>query len=217
MNDYLKETYFIDSKNEKIIETANKIIGYSKKDKEKSIKLFYFVRDKITYNPYSPFENREDYIASVILERGYGYCIQKAVLLTTLLRSVNIPSRLVFVDIKNYKAPETLTKFFGNLFMFHGYCEIYINDKWIKATPTFNIEMCEKFGYKPTEFDGENDALLEKYNRDGELTFEYVNFRGIYSDLPYNEIISTYKSCLGDEKLNIWKKLIEEKNDKAIG
>ncbi len=217
MNDYLKPTYFIDSNNKKIIETANKIIKKTDNNKEKSIKLFYFVRDNITYNPYSPFENREDYIASVILERGYGYCIQKAVLLTTLLRSVNISSRLVFVDIKNYKAPETLTKFFGNIFMFHGYCEIYIKDKWIKATPTFNIEMCEKFGYKLTEFDGENDALLEKYNINGELTFEYVNFRGIYSDLPYNEIISTYKSCLGDEKLNIWKKLIEEKYGTAIG
>ena len=216
MNEYLKPTYYIDSNNELIKSTSQNLTKSCNNEIEKAVKIFYFVRDKIIYNPYSPFEKREDYIASVILKRGYGYCIQKAVLLCALIRSANIPCRLVFVDIKNYKAPEVLTKFFGNLFQFHGYCEIYLNNKWVKATPTFNIEMCEKFGYKPTEFDGINDALLEKYNVNNELTFEYVNFRGIYSDLPFDEIISTYKGSLSEEQLKIWKKLVEEKNDKKV-
>ncbi len=216
MKEYLSSTFFIDSNNPDIVKTAIALTDNKQSDIDRAVSIFYFVRDKIKYNPYSPFEKKEDYIASVVLKRGYGYCIQKAVLLCALIRSVNIPCRLVFVDIRNYKAPEGLTKFFGNLFQFHGYCEIYLNDKWVKATPTFNIEMCERFGYKPTEFNGIDDALLEKYNVNGELTFEYVNFRGIYSDLPFDEIISTYKGSLSDEQLKIWKKLVEEKNDKKI-
>lgn len=214
MEEYLKPTFFIDSNNEKILKRAKTVIKNANTDKNRAVKLFYFVRDKIKYNPYSPFEKKEDYIASVILQRGFGYCIQKALLLCALIRSVNIPCRLVFVDIKNYQAPEILKKYFGNLFKYHGYCEIFLNNRWIKATPTFNIEMCERFGYKPTEFNGEDNALLEKYDVNGNLTFEYVNFRGIFSDLPYDDIIKTYKSCLTEEQLKSWKKLIEERGNK---
>ncbi len=216
MNEFLASTYFINHNSEKIAKEVNKIINSCKNEKDKVVKLFYYVRDNIKYNPYSPFEKKEDYVASTILERGYGYCIQKAILLCAFYRKIDIPCRLVFVDIKNYKAPEILRKFFDNLFMYHGYCEIFFNNKWIKATPTFNIEMCKKFGYKPTEFNGENDALLEKYNIDGELTFEYVNFRGKFADFPFDEVVSTYKNCLGEEKLEQWRRLIEDKNGEKI-
>ncbi len=212
MENYLKPTYFIDYNQPLIKEKVAFLIKDSKTNIEKAIKLFYFVRDSIKYNPYSPWEKEEYYKSSEILKRGYGYCIQKAVLLCSMLRCADIPCKLIFVDIKNYKAPEKLTKLFGNTYHFHGYCGVFLNNKWIAAAPTFNIEMCEKFGYKPTEFNGKDDALLHKYNQNNELTFEYVNFRGEFDDLPFNTIMAGFKKELGEEVYNKWCKYVAELN-----
>ena len=36
----------------------------------------------------------------------------------------------------------------------------YIDGRWVKAAPAFNIELCARFGVRPTEFDGVGDALI---------------------------------------------------------
>ena len=36
---------------------------------------------------------------------------------------------------------------------------LYLEGKWVKATPAFNIEMCTRFGVKPLEFNGVDDSL----------------------------------------------------------
>ena len=53
-----------------------------------------------------------------------------------------------------------------DVFYFHGYTSIFLNGKWVKATPAFNIELCQKFGLRPLEFDGLEDSL---YIAKGEL------------------------------------------------
>ncbi len=209
MKEYLKSTYFLDFNEEIVKSKVSELISGSNSEKEKAVKLFYFVRDKIWYNPYSPWDKPEFYKSSFILKRGSGYCIQKAILLCSMLRCANIPSKLVFWDIKNYNAPEKLKKYFGTTFHFHGYCGIYLNGKWIYVAPTFNIEMCEKFGYKPTEFNGESDALLEKYNIYGELTFEYIKPRGEFPDFPYDYVMKGFREELGEEILNKWSSLVK--------
>ena len=210
MERFLKPTFFIDYEEETIKTKVLELVSDIKDDKKKAVKLFYFVRDKIMYNPYSPWDKKEDYKSSVILKRGYGYCIQKAVLLCSMLRCANIPCKLIFVDIKNYKAPEKVKKLFGDTYFFHGYCGIYLNNKWVAAAPTFNIEMCKRFGYIPSEFNGENDALLEKYNVNNELTIEYVKERGEFDDLPFDLIMEVFKKELGEEICKNWRDKVQE-------
>ena len=49
----------------------------------------------------------------------------------------------------------------------HGYIEIYLNNKWIKATPAFNKELCAILNIHPLEFDGETDSIFQEFdNRD---------------------------------------------------
>ena len=204
MENCLKPTFFLDYEEPSINEKVSELINNVKDDREKSVRLFYFVRNKIMYNPYSPWDKKEFYKSSVILQRGFGYCIQKAVLLCSMLRCANIPCKLIFVDIKNYKAPEKLTKLFGDTYHFHGYCGIFLKNRWISAAPTFNIEMCNKFGYIPTEFNGESDALLHKYNQNNELTFEYLNERGEFDDLPFDLIMEGFKKELGEDVYKKW-------------
>lgn len=68
--------------------------------------------------------------------------------------------------------------------------------KWVKATPAFNIEMCNKFDLKPVEFDGNTDAIFHKTNEKGELHIEYVKYHGTYADLPFKEIVQCMHASL---------------------
>jgi len=192
---YLKPTFAIDSDSEVVKEKATSLTEKYSSQKEKAKALFYFVRDEIKYNPYLPFHStgRSDYRASKTLQRGEGFCIQKALVLTALARAVGIPARLGFADIKNHIVPEKLREMMGtNIFVYHGYSELWLNNKWVKATPAFNIEMCDKFDIKPVEFDGVTDAIFHERNKKGELHIEYIRYHGTFADLPFREIMQAF-------------------------
>jgi hypothetical protein len=77
-----------------------------------------------------------------------------------------------------------------DVFAWHGYVSLRLDGRWIKATPAFNIGMCERFGVLPLEFDGTADALMHPYNSSNQRHMEYVKQRGEYDDLPYDEIVA---------------------------
>ena len=82
----------------------------------------------------------------------------------------------------------------SDLFVFHGYSELYLGGEWRKATPAFNASLCARFGVAPLEFDGSEDALLHPYTGDGSRHMEYVRDRGSYDDLPLAEIVDVFQS-----------------------
>jgi len=189
---YLKPTFVIDSDSEVVEEKAALLTEEYSSQKEKAKVLFYFVRDEVKYNPYPP-HSIEGYRASKTLQRGEGYCVQKAVVLTALARSVDVPARLGFADIRNHLAPKNLIEIMEtNMFVYHGYSELWLNNKWIKATPAFNIEMCNKFDLKPVEFDGVTDAIFHEKNKKGDIHIEYIKYHGTYADLPFEEIMQAF-------------------------
>ena len=75
-----------------------------------------------------------------------------------------------------------------DLFVWHGYTDILIDGNWVKATPAFNIELCEKFRLHPLEFDGTEDSIYHPFDLDGRQHMEYVNFHGTYNDVPLDAI-----------------------------
>jgi transglutaminase-like putative cysteine protease len=114
---YLRPTFTIESGHARIIETAKEIIRDCQTDKEKAIRLFYFVRDMIYYNVDMVSVFKEDFKATRILEWGQGYCVQKAVLLAALGRASGIPTRLTFAKIRNHKLPPLIfCKGLGRIF-----------------------------------------------------------------------------------------------------
>ena len=171
----------------------------SAQDWEEKVKsLFYFVRDEIRYNPYLPKYLTEHFRASNTLSRGDGYCVQKAVVLVALARAVGIPARLGFAKIRNNLLPEKLTKWLGgNVLPWHGYAELYIDSKWVKATTAFDLKMCHENRIIPVEFDGEHDATFQPYNLDGKLHIEYLMQRGHYEDVPLDKIRETLVQIFG--------------------
>ena len=41
-----------------------------------------------------------------------------------------------------------------NYFAWHGFTEVLLGDRWVKASPTFNSTLCVRFGVAPLDFDG---------------------------------------------------------------
>jgi hypothetical protein len=76
-----------------------------------------------------------------------------------------------------------------DLFVWHGYTSILLNDKWMKATPAFNVELCEKFRLRPLEFTGLEDSIYHPFDLDGQKHMEYVTFRGEFTDVPLQQIL----------------------------
>jgi hypothetical protein len=80
-----------------------------------------------------------------------------------------------------------------DIFKWHGYTAIYLNGAWIKATPAFNIELCEKFKLKPLEFDGLKDSIFHPFDLAGNKHMEYLKFRGEYPDVPIDAIEESFQ------------------------
>lgn len=200
---YLKPTYYIDSDSPSIRLISRKLS--TPHPHETARALFYFVRDKIIYNPYSLFYLPEHYPASRTLEKGEGYCIQKAVLLAALARACSIPARLVFADITNHLMPPKLWKMMRTNLFYHGYNELYLDGTWIRVTPTFDRGMCERLNLMPVEFDGRHPGTFHSHDLEGRLHIEYTKDHGHFADLPFEKVMDVFKLYYTKQTLNSWK------------
>ena len=190
MEEYLTPTYFIDSDHPSIREFARKAAGEGD-TLTRAVRLYYAVRDEILYNPYRFTFDRELYRASSILEQGDGFCIQKAILLAAAARAEGIPCRPGYANVINHLTTKRLRELLRtDLFVFHGYDELYLNGKWVKATPAFNKSLCEKFGIRPLEFDGISDSIFHPLDLQGRRHMEYVHDYGPFADFPFQVMIS---------------------------
>jgi transglutaminase-like putative cysteine protease len=167
-------------------------------DEQRAIALFHAVRDGIRYDPYSSSSDPADYRASAVLARPSAYCIPKAVLLSAACRAVGIPAALGFADVRNHLQSEKLRERMGtDLFVYHGYSELWLDGRWVKVSSAFNRELCERFGTKVLEFDGAHDALMHPYDESGNRHMEYVHQRGSYADLPFDDIMAAFEEVYG--------------------
>jgi len=197
-NEFTSATQTIESNHSAVIRFARRHSGEAATAVEQGVRLFYAVRDGFRYDPYQIDLTIDGLKASRTLDLEHGWCVSKAILLASCCRSLGIPARLGFADVRNHLSTERMRQRMGtDIFYWHGYTEMLLNGKWVKATPAFNIELCEKFGLLPLEFDGENDSLYHPFDTTGNRHMEYVNHRGSYSDLPLEEIIQTFREEYG--------------------
>jgi transglutaminase-like putative cysteine protease len=196
----LAEVNYVESDHPEVVAFAARATEGTTTEREKAVALFYAVRDGIRYDPYRFSDDPHTYRASELLRAGAGYCIPKAVLLCAAARAVGLTARLGFADVRNHLTSEKLRERLGgsDLFVWHGYVELVIDGRTVKVTPAFNIEMCERFGVLPLEFDGEHDALFHPYTADGRQHMEYVNERGTFDELPFEEIIDAMRTAYPD-------------------
>jgi transglutaminase-like putative cysteine protease len=206
MSPFLQATEVIDCNHSQIQALTSQTIRGARDVHEKAQRLFYLVRDTIPYNLYVPFFLLEHYRASTTLHRGSGYCVQKAVLLVALARAAGIPARLVFADIRNYLISERVAELMEtNLFVFHGYVEWFLGERWVRVTPSFDKEVSREHGYPLVEFDGKNDAIFPSHDATGRQFVEYVRHHGTFSDVPLDLILQAWEGAYGKKRIEEWK------------
>jgi len=208
LNIYLQPTEFLNFNKTHVKNKALEITKDLKTDKEKTIALFYWVRDKIKYNAFSYYPKvKANLRASVTLRRRYGFCMSKATLLSTFGRAIGIPARIHMVDIINHKISQKLVNLMGtNAFHCHAYSELFLNGTWVKAAPIFDKETCNKGGFFPmVEFDGEKDALFAPYDTEGNKFVEYIGDWGTFTDVPLKKIDQIFTEKYPKWYNNSWR------------
>ncbi|HXJ81953.1 MAG TPA: transglutaminase-like domain-containing protein [Candidatus Methylomirabilis sp.] len=191
---YLTPTAFVDSDAENIVAFSREVCGDEPDDVVKAVRLYYAVRDGITYTPYCDFRSPETYRASACLARRSGFCVAKAALLTAVARAAGIPARVGFADVRNHLCTPRLRALMGtDVFVYHGYAELALRGGWVKATPAFDRGLCDRFGVQPLEFTGLADSLFHPYDQSGRRHMEYVRERGGYPDVPVAEIMAAFE------------------------
>ena len=127
MNEWIRETSYIDYSNPLVKAKILELTIGKKTDTEKAIRIFLFVRDEILFGWSSKFYDSK---ASEVLMDKVGYCNTKSTLFVALLRGAGIPARQHFVEITG----KVLLGFsIPNPIVDHSYTEIYLENKWISV------------------------------------------------------------------------------------
>lgn len=193
----------IDSAHPAIRARAAAVTAGAADDREKAVRLFYHVRDGWRYDPFNFRLTARHHTASTVLAAEHGYCITKAVLLSALARAAGIPSAVGLADVTNHLTSEKLTRQMGGstLFVDHGFSLLKVDGRWVKSAPAFNIELCERFGVAPTEFDGRSDAILQEFDARGRRHMEYLRHHGTWSDLPFDKVERDFRAAYAGSEL----------------
>ncbi|WP_297781807.1 transglutaminase family protein [uncultured Roseovarius sp.] len=192
----LMATEFFDFEDPVVRKFIRLAIGDASEKMEQAVRLFYAVRDRIRYNAYDLCIDPLRYRASFVIQNGEGYCVQKASVLIACLRAIGIPAVIGTSDVVNHlKTPKLECLMEGReIFMHHAYAVMQLNGKWIKAVPAFNIELCERMGVAPTEFDGFEHALLQQFDAQQNQNIVYLKDHGYWSDLPIERITTDFSA-----------------------
>jgi transglutaminase-like putative cysteine protease len=195
MKEYLAPGQFIDSSHTAVVEFSRRNSS-GNSPRERAVSLYYAVRDRIRYNPFLDFSDAKVFKASAVLEADQGFCVGKASLLAACARAAGIAARVGFADVRNHLTSPRLAETMGSdLFVYHGYTDLHLDGRWVKATPAFNLELCTRFRVKPLEFDGQEDSIFHPFDADNRRHMEYLRDRGTYADVPVEAIQQAFREA----------------------
>lgn len=191
MDEYLKPSTYMDFHHPAVAAFYDAVAPQGT-ERQKVVALYYAVRDKIRYNPYTFAFDDNTLKASFCFIKHKAYCIPKAVLFVALARKAGVPARLGLADVENHMASPQFVAWLGtNYFAMHGYTELFLGGKWVKATPAFDAALCATLNVAPLEWDGYQDSLFQENNLAGERHMTYAKDHGVFADVPVALIMST--------------------------
>ena len=206
---YRRPGDLIDSDHPAIMDHATAVAGVGS-DRDRALRLYYAVRDGLRYDPYNTPMKRAAYRASATLAAGHGYCVNKAGLMAALCRACGIAARVGYADVRNHMTTRRLSELMGSdVFYYHGYTEVRLDGRWLKATPAFNKELTERFGLKPLEWDGVGDSIYHPFDLFGRRHMEYLAYRGVFADIPFEEIRAAFR--------HYYPRMTQQQEDMRLG
>ena len=66
-----------------------------------------------------------------------------------------------------------------------GYTALYLDGNWVKATPAFDLELCQRHEMMPLDFNGRDDSIFHPHDTKGRRHMEYLAFHGEFTDMPF--------------------------------
>ena len=115
-----------------------------------------------------------------------AWCVEKSLLMVACCRALKIPARFGFAVVKNHIGVEKLINYLGRTeIVFHGYVEVFLQNKWVKCTPAFDKNVCRLSKVSPLNWDGENDSMFQAFSNDQKY-MEYLHFYGDFSEIPFS-------------------------------
>jgi hypothetical protein len=118
-----------------------------------------------------------------------------------------------FADVRNHLATKQFIEFLGNdLFVYHAFVEFYLMERWVRATPAFNVELCKKHHVAPLEFNGREDSLFHPYDEKNRKFMEYLTYHGTFADIPVGAIVSAWEDAYSKKRVAGWIRQWEESN-----
>lgn len=196
MHASLSPARFIDSDHPLVIDFTERWRGASRDPREQAVNLYRAVRDEIRYNPYVFSADHQTLKASHALAAGESYCVPKALLLAACARHCGISARIGLADVRNHlSTPRLIEMLRSEVFAMHGYTELFLEGRWVKATPAFNLALCRMFKVAPLEFDGRTDSVFHPFNAKGERYMEYLVDHGQFDDLPVELFFAHLRQC----------------------
>ena len=184
MSNFLEETYSLNFNNPDFKQFL-KEFNLGKHSTDNAKEIYYKIRDYFLYDPYHLDLNKNALIASEIIKKRRAWCVEKALIMVACCRAIGIPARFGFAIVTNHIGVEKLTNYLRRYeIVFHGYAEIFLDDKWIKCTPAFDNRVCRLSGVSTLDWDGENDSMFQEFEN-GKKFMEYLHFYGEFADIPF--------------------------------
>lgn len=163
------------------------LAGESLDERGTAVKLYYAVRDKITYEVFDTDISEKGLRASQIVKNRRGFCLHKALLYAAACRSQGLACRLVASRVTNHVATRELQDLVGGDVFLHWYNEVNVGDAWLQVSPVFSKLLCKLYGIEPLEFDGYSSAIHQPLS--GGLAMNYLDDPVVFTDLRYSELI----------------------------
>lgn len=195
--DTLAPNRYVDSDHPRVIAYAKAHAGDDSAPIARAVSLYYAVRDGWRYSPWNVHFEKSEYAASTILARDPdvgAHCIDKALVLAAACRVFGIPSRLHFANVRNHIGTARLEATLGtDLLVYHGYAELFLEGRWVAATPAFNTALCQKLGVQALEFDGRSDSIFQEYDAEAGRFMEYVTDHGTHAGIPFDAMVAAWR------------------------
>ena len=183
MQNYLRETEILNFSSPEV----QRFLADVPEEKNQVVlakKLYFKVRDAFLYDPYHLDLRPGSLPASRILGKKRAWCVEKSILLAACARNFGIPSRLGFAIVTNHIGVEKLVSYLGKEeIVFHGYVELFLENKWVKCTPAFDRRICAISRVSPLDWDGRTDSMFQEFEG-GKRFMEYKHFYGEFDDVP---------------------------------
>lgn len=188
----LAATSVIDHEHPLVRDTTLQLIDGRSTPVDRMTTLFRWVRDEIAYDMAPDLSDRGSWRASDTIGRGWGFCQQKAVLLTAMARAAGVPAVLAYQSVIEHRLPDRFEVYLPEKRMRpHGLSAVWIDGRWQQLDPSLHREMCDRRGLQLVEWVPGENALLPQLDLAGQPHCTIEEDLGMYDDLPDHIVAAT--------------------------